>query len=815
MDLAGANTQVQNYVSPDSNAKLSQHSPTGDDDHDNWSSSADEANRSQNGTAKRKRPLSVSCETCKQRKVKCDRGQPSCGWCMKNHSACTYLPRKKPGLRAGYGRELEARLDKLESLLHHQQNQISQLSSNQLSNSQIAHSGSSPQDGPVFRTPPILQTPHIPRPETALFLQKPSVFSQQPQLPPSFVGGIADARQGPSTPAVGNGYQPPPDEMQHSLGPLQRDVYGSGAPAGFSNDRFPAPSLSAHAGQATMGQTDTDFPPYDLLYGLVDLFFKHIYPWCPILHRQTTLNSLFGEASLDEADRIILHSIVATTLKFSTDHRLSPEKRDSYHRTSKEKVLLYGIENSSVKSLQALVILSLDVVGCSNGPPGWNMLALITRSVVQLGLSMETYSPMVAPQYASIYTLRTIVLPEPKDWIEEESRRRLFWMIYLLDRYATVATAFEFAMDEKEIDRRLPCRDDLFNRNVPVETRWFQTSGRSDYTMNRPENLGSFSYYVEILGILSRIHNFLKKPVDITSLSDVEKWQGEYRELDSAIEQWKYNLPAEYGNSARIFSGPGVNKTLNSGLVMLHAAFHTTVIRLHSSAAYPTHRSPIFTPSFSASQRCLNAVENITALCACIRENNLLTKLGPPFAFSLWVAARVLLVHGSTIDHRVDQSINLLVSTLREIGQYWEVGTRYANLLSRVLHEYQESQRAPAGVNGERVTPSTVKILADMRRCAFDLDFLISRQPKTHASTRPASVTPARTPGPNELEYLDVFDFFNMPRLPVSMDGPMSYGASANTDGALQMPDGTPSNEFNITNYMVDASSDWFMKNPT
>jgi len=111
------------------------------------------------------------------------------------------------------------------------------------------------------------------------------------------------------------------------------------------------------------------------------------------------------------------------------------------------------------------------------------------------------------------------------------------------------------------------------------------------------------------------------------------------------------------------------------------------VIRLHSSAAYPTHRSPIFTPSFSASQRCLNAVESIVALCACIQENGLLTKLGPAFAFTLWVAARVLLVHGSTIAHRVDQSINLLVSTLEEIGQYWEVGTRYGNLLSRVLQE--------------------------------------------------------------------------------------------------------------------------------
>jgi hypothetical protein len=111
MDSSAANTSVQHYASPDG-TKLSHRSPTADDDHDNWSgeSSGEEATRSQNGTSKRKRPLSVSCETCKTRKVKCDRGAPSCGWCLKNHSVCTYLPRKKPGLRAGYGRELEARL---------------------------------------------------------------------------------------------------------------------------------------------------------------------------------------------------------------------------------------------------------------------------------------------------------------------------------------------------------------------------------------------------------------------------------------------------------------------------------------------------------------------------------------------------------------------------------------------------------------------------------------------------------------------------------------------------------------------------------
>lgn len=329
-----------------------------------------------------------------------------------------------------------------------------------------------------------------------------------------------------------------------------------------------SPSLNINQSQTEIS-TDQALPPYDLLYALVDLYFKHVNTWCPILHRRATLDALFGPSTLDEADRILLHAIVATTLRFSTDQRLSEERRRHYHDISKQKVLLYGLENSSVKALQALVILALDLVGSSNGPPGWNLLALITRSVVQLGLAVETTSSSVSPIYPSIYTLRAMVLPESDSFIEEESRRRLFWMVYLLDRYATIATAFEFALDEKEIDRTLPCRDDLWSKNQAVQTRWFRTSERTEYDIDKPENMGAFSYYIEILGILSRIHKFLKKPVDISALSDVEQWQGEYRELDNMLTSWKFNLPGDYGNMAKLFQ-PGGNKSINCGWVMLH-----------------------------------------------------------------------------------------------------------------------------------------------------------------------------------------------------------------------------------------------------
>jgi hypothetical protein len=176
-----------------------------------------------------------------------------------------------------------------------------------------------------------------------------------------------------------------------------------------------------------------------------------------------------------------------------------------------------------------------------------------------------------------------------------------------------------------------------------------------------------------------------------------------------------------------------------------------------------------------------------------------------------------LLVHGSTIEHKLSPQIQFFVDTLREMGTYWLVAQRYTTILQRVLDEHRDSESS-IGASGERVTPSSVKILADMRRCAYDLDFLISRQPKYIGLPRVPSITPARTPAPNELEYLDVFDFFNVPRLPVvpgeasSANHQGNGGGGQGGVGEMHMSE-LSTNDINITNFMVDANSDWFIKN--
>jgi hypothetical protein len=203
--------------------------------------------------------------------------------------------------------------------------------------------------------------------------------------------------------------------------------------------------------------------------------------------------------------------------------------------------------------------------------------------------------------------------------------------------------------------------------------------------VDKPENLGSFSYHCEVLGILSRIHRFLHQPLDITRHSDIQHWRERYRELDAELNHWLQNLPGEYGKISQLcHSDPG---SRISNWIMLHAAFVTSVIRLHSSAAYPTIESPVFTASYHAIQRCLGAVESLREIAQDVMNTGMLALLGHPFAFALWVSARLLVVHAATMECEVDSKILFFISTLEQMGQHWRVAGNYARILEDVVQE--------------------------------------------------------------------------------------------------------------------------------
>ncbi|KAL5353317.1 hypothetical protein ACLOAV_001353 [Pseudogymnoascus australis] len=672
--------------------------------------------------------------------------QPICGWCSRNKRECVYYERNRPGPRSKQASEQEKKIERLEAMLL----VLGRRVEDHINGDQrIDHAGVSPRAGSQ-RTPTMLDStlPHI-----------DSIENVQVQWP-------LDSR---------------------SI--LTMEWPENSARAVHLTSSTSSPRLCW-----TSEMPDPDLPPYEILYSLVDLYFKHVNTWCPILDRNTTFDTFFQHIPPNEPDRILLHAIVVTCLRFSNEPHLTPEIRKKYSNVSKQKVQLYGLENSNVRALQALVVVSLDVLGTSNGPEGWNLLAIIARNITQLGLGAEKNFGLAPSTDPSSDTIRAFTLPRPKSWIEDEERRRLFWMVYVLDRYATICTVFAFVLGEKQANRCLPCRYDLFSENQPVETRWFRDTDRTPTGINKPENLGSFSYHCEVLRILSRVHKFLNTPIDIESPAEVERWQTTYWTLDSQLDSWSFNLPDEYDKISQLCHSDPNSKIAN--WIILHAAYVTTVIRLHSAAAYPSVHSHIFKPSFVAMQRCLAAVASLKEIAMDVINTGMLNLLGPPFALSLWISARLLIVHASIAEHGLDPNVEIFVSILDQMGQYWPVAQKYSDVLTRLL-----SQHRPADQTVSKAVSSAMRAFAEMRSRAYELNLLMVQQRRS--VLEPISII---TLAPNEIEYLDVFDFFNYPRL--------NLGNSRNLQEPMVIGENIqPINRSLFTHYAIpDPENDWSVR---
>jgi hypothetical protein len=202
-------------------------------------------------------------------------------------------------------------------------------------------------------------------------------------------------------------------------------------------------------------------PPDRIVHDLIDSYFSRIHPWAPFISsRRPDYHPPWTPTVL---------AIIAVTVLFSRDP-LTRRDRDRYRKAAKEHVLLHAAQHTSISSLEALAVLALDLIGSDQGPNSWGILDLLFRGAVRLGLIREdehTGTTKSLGSKAPAPYLEEAQLSHPAVlWEQDEANRRLFWMIFCIDRYISVSTGWDFALSTYDIKRRLPCSDALWSRQV-------------------------------------------------------------------------------------------------------------------------------------------------------------------------------------------------------------------------------------------------------------------------------------------------------------------------------------------------------------
>jgi hypothetical protein len=159
---------------------------------------------------------------------------------------------------------------------------------------------------------------------------------------------------------------------------------------------------------------------------------------CVFLHRPTLL-SKWSQGALDPT---LLKALCAAGRRFQEG--VDDDLVQSWMREA-QSIILGHLNKFSVSRLQALVLVIQFHLQTGNTAEAWNLMSLAARFAFTLRLNYERPN---------------------LDSITQESHRRLFWAIYLLDRLFASGIEDLSLCPMERIYIRLPCDDRSFERGI-------------------------------------------------------------------------------------------------------------------------------------------------------------------------------------------------------------------------------------------------------------------------------------------------------------------------------------------------------------
>lgn len=497
-----------------------------------------------------------------------------------------------------------------------------------------------------------------------------------------------------------------------------------------------------------LGDSD-ELPPDEVLFSLVEIYFRLIHPWIPMLHVRN-----FRQRMRDPSQRsqitTICHAIVSICARFSDDPCLGSdsEARTQRAKRSRDAVILQSMQSFSVENLQALIIVAFDTIGSGRSPSAWSVVGSMTRTVEQLQLSVEPADeghPRPADTFQN-QIKRAAFLPPARDWSELEERRRVFWNVFLMDRFCSFATGWNLSLTSADVKRRLPCEGALWEAGEALETptpffgvsdKYNQTSTNSSSTsqnqkhkapadeMRLPaaraesedqESLGGFAYCIEATESLSLVTSFfLQQAVDVSKAQDVQMWLMRFKQLDLRLVQWKIFLPERWREACAL----NEDGNMDPNLTLAHITHNIAVVLLHQGIAYPSAewQSVLPTigvrlPSASSAETCLIAATEVVTIVERFLRDNPATLTNPQFAFCLFICGRMFLAHAAYYNISLPREFDVLLDSLWEISKRWKlennIAAKFASRLLRARQQGASLDIRQAVFSDDQATTATI-----------------------------------------------------------------------------------------------------------
>ncbi|KAJ6516121.1 fungal-specific transcription factor domain-containing protein [Mycena sanguinolenta] len=399
-----------------------------------------------------------ACESCRRKKIKCDGCEPICSQCTASGTQCTWLQTKdRAALSRHYVQELEARLLHMETLFSQIAPVLDQLGPlpNGAAIAELAAATSIPApSGGSDATPHPRSIPSKDRPSST-----PIKAEEEDDVSESF-GQLALDEYGhmrwiggSSTMSLIQSFKALTSSPLHRISPMEEDPLAPGP--SVNKLYFPA-SVFFGKVHALPGPEEVEYPPRDLADKLVNAYFSRFHFLNPVidkplfLHKYAQLMDNLPDpqfARSEAAFSSLVFAVFACSASLVEDPRLSiSESSDDggmgmvyYERALILQYISHA--NTQIAHVQCFVLLSSFLCSINCLPQAWILVGQAVRIGQDLGLHRSPRRLVITP-------------------IEKETRRKIWWGVYALDRMLALALGRPLGVNDTDCDVEYPVEVD-------------------------------------------------------------------------------------------------------------------------------------------------------------------------------------------------------------------------------------------------------------------------------------------------------------------------------------------------------------------
>ncbi|ORX45891.1 hypothetical protein DM01DRAFT_1386434 [Hesseltinella vesiculosa] len=596
------------------------------------------SNTQPSATPTKRARISRACDTCRKKKIKCDvDSQHPCSTCKQYDWSCTFNDTaKKRGPPKGYIESLEQRLKRMEELLGRLQPADEHASPTQTPNGRDeSPAASSPIDSEQQTTSKDKVVRYLGS-SSGMYLvndilkanhdrSNPNSPTQHPQpsTPPTVNNG---------TPPIQTTHIPSPSESYTALS-FNNSTITLRAMNQYEDDMVlvreeTESEAKQHQIHATQYGQLTALVPRTIQEALVKIYFEYPCTTLPVLDHDTFMRSFDSKDPNPISPLLVCAVCSYACYLVPTDHPIfqkSELPRDKVFDIFMARAIQCARSSyllPQVETVQALVLLCAHPTHAGESYRNWIWSGMAVRMAQDLGLH------------------RTVESCDPKKRDVLETRRLLWFSVYITDRWCCAAMGRPLAIADSDCDVELP------NVDMP----------------NEPGKYGMFVNLIKLSGILGevlrRIYSPKAKSVGYQSALMEQTVLG----LDRMLQEWYESVPAEFRitheqlQSMKGFEYTQIDRFRSGGPLTL--CYYAVVILLFRPflvlEALPSS-------SFSnlhemASRRCLEAARRAIDVARHVPIMDI-TRYGWNFAaYSVFQASLVHIYHCTSSDMAIAQT---------------------------------------------------------------------------------------------------------------------------------------------------------------